>query len=248
MVYFVNTICQSYFSAHFEEEFYSDLYWHRVLTSFCGLKLDCFPASAHSVVSSSIIATLLQLLSYSCFVTAALLQPLCYSCFDTVALMEPLCYSHSFTTVFLQALCSFILLKFQHFSNICPILDWHVSNNWQLTVEITAAFYSHFVIAALLKLLCHSCSHSVVSSSVIATLLQLLCYSCSVIATLLQLLCCSCFATTTLLQPLCYSCSVTVALLQLLCYIHSVTVALLQLLCYICSVTVTSYSCFRQTF
>ena len=55
-----------------------------------------------SVVSTSVITTLLQLLSFSCFVTAALLQLLCYSCFVTAVLLQLLCYSHFVIAVLLE--------------------------------------------------------------------------------------------------------------------------------------------------
>ena len=55
---------------------------------------------SHSVVNSSITATVLQLLHYSCFVTATLLHVFCYSSFVTATLLQPLCYSCSISAVF----------------------------------------------------------------------------------------------------------------------------------------------------
>ena len=75
---------------------------------------------SHSVVSSSVIATLLQLLNYSWIVTATLLKLLCYRNFLITTILQ------LFYCSLLGGLVAEIWLTFQHLSSICPILE----NSW----------------------------------------------------------------------------------------------------------------------
>ena len=101
---------------------------------------------SRSVVSSSVIATLSQLICYNCLVIAALLQPLCYSCFVTAALLQELCYSRSITAVFLQPLSVIAV----------PATLFHQTNR-QIAIDnlLQLLSYGCFVTAALLQLLCY---------------------------------------------------------------------------------------------